>query len=556
MLVILVVPTFWRMLRSGIYTIQDPHFFRLVEFDKCIKDFQIPCRWSADAGLGYGEPLFNFYGQLPYAVGEVFHLVGFSYIDSLKTIFIISLVGSAIAMYFFSRYLWGSSWAGFLSAIIYTYAPYRAVDVWVRGALPEALAFVIFPLIMWRVDVFIDKGKIRDLLWSSLLIALLILIHNLSLLLFAPVLGIWIIFKLFLTKQWRRILQFILIFLLAGGLAAFYILPVLFEVRYVNLESTIKGYFDFRGHFTNVNQLLLSRFWGYGASVFGPEDDLSLAVGYVQWILPIILLFFPLLRKKIWQYKYLYILVALGWFSLFLTHNKSTFIWQNIGPMAYFQFPWRFLTMAVFCFALAGGALALFLNQNTSQQALGMNGSRNKLVPKGILRSLFVQQQQIITLLIVSLAIFLNYSFFKEDIWLSVNDSNLTKGQEWENQMRMSIGDYWPKFGSVPATVAFQSSEEIDLMEKRSNVAQFKLKSDGKIEFPITYFPGWIGWADGKKIEVYPGENGLVSSSIPNKTSSVTLRFQNTPIRTVGNYLSIVSIIVFLVLLQKNKYAK
>lgn len=527
MLVILVVPTFWRMLRSGIYTIQDPHFFRLVEFDKCIKDFQIPCRWSADAGLGYGEPLFNFYGQLPYVIGEVFHLIGFSYIDSLKIIFIISLVGSTISMYFFARYLWNSSWAGFLSAIIYTYAPYRAVDVWVRGALPEALAFVIFPLIMWRIDVFIDKGRTRDLLWSSLLVALLILIHNLSLLLFAPVLGAWIILRLFFTKQWKKFLQFILMFLLAGGLAAFYILPVIFEARYVNLESTIKGYFDFRGHFTNVNQLLLSRFWGYGASVFGPEDDLSLAVGYVQWMLPSTLTIFLLVKRKIWQYKYLYILVALGWFSLFLTHNKSTFIWQAVNPMTYFQFPWRFLTMAVFCFSLAGGALILL-----------------------------VRQQKVILLLLTFLAIILNYSSFKEDIWLKTTDSSLTKGQEWENQMRMSIGDYWPKFGSVPATVAFQSSDKIDLVEKRSNLAKFKLKTDGKIEFPIAYFPGWIGLADGKKIEVYPGENGLVSSSIPNETSSVTLRFQNTPIRMVGNYLSIVSVAVFLLLFFKTKYAK
>ena len=147
-LMVLSIPTFFQMLRSGIYSMQDFHLFRLYEFDRCVKDLQLPCRWSPDVGLEYGQPLFNFYTQLPYALGEFFVLAGLSKIDTIKLLFIFSLVGSSVSMFFLAQRFWRKTSSALVSGIIYLYAPYRAVDVWVRGALPEALAFVLYPAII------------------------------------------------------------------------------------------------------------------------------------------------------------------------------------------------------------------------------------------------------------------------------------------------------------------------------------------------------------------------------------------------------------------------
>src|SRR3972149_11736898 len=103
LVILLSLPIFWRLLPFGIHSMQDFHLFRLYEFDKCVESLQIPCRWAPDAGLGYGEPLFNFYSQLTYVFGEVIHLVGFSLIDSLKGLFILSFILSAVSMFFLSR---------------------------------------------------------------------------------------------------------------------------------------------------------------------------------------------------------------------------------------------------------------------------------------------------------------------------------------------------------------------------------------------------------------------------------------------------------------------
>lgn len=496
---------------------QDPHFFRFVEFGKCVQDLQIPCRWAPDAGLGYGEPVFNFYGQLPYAAGEVFHLVGFSQINSLKALFILSLVGSAVSMFILSQSLWKSNLSAFVSSTLYVYAPYRAVDVWVRGALPEALAFVLFPLILWRINTFIQKEKKTDLLWISLLLAFLILTHNLSLVLFLPVLLIWVPYKLWETGKWNLAGKLGATALFVAFISAFYILPTIFEARYVTLEATTRGYFDFRGHFTSLSQLFISRAWGYGASVFGPEDGLSLSVGHLQWIVPLLIFLIVVIKSKLGAYKNFIILVTIGWFCLFLTHNKSTFLWESTSGLAYIQFPWRFLATSVFSFSLAAGVLPT-------------------LVPKF---------KRVITLAILVLAIAINYSFFKEDIWYSVGDSGLTTGERWEEQTRMSIGDFWPKFGgAIPTKPAPESSEWGKLLGKGSNFAKYEIFKGGEIEFPIAYFPGWKASTGAESIDVYVGKNGLISTQLPEGEQTVTLSFRNTPVRTWGNIVSLTSLLL------------
>ncbi|HKB88318.1 MAG TPA: hypothetical protein VKC53_01575 [Patescibacteria group bacterium] len=468
LILLLSIPTFYKMLQPGIYSMQDFHFFRLYEFDKCIQNLQIPCRWSPDAGLGYGEPLFNFYGQLPYAIGEIYHLVGGSIINSLKFLFILSLFGSSVSMFFLAKEIWKNNYSAFISSIIYLYAPYRAVDVWVRGALPEAFSFIFFPLILLSIEK-------KSYIWFSILLSGLILTHNLSLVMFLPILIIWIIYRRF----WKSIPAGVVSFLIS----AFYILPVIFESKYVDLGSTITGYFDFRAHFVTLYQIFISRFWGYGGSTWGIGDGLSLSIGTIQWLLPLVILIAIVIRNKISKNMTFLTLFIVGIFYIFLTHNKSTFLWTHISGMAYIQFPWRFLGVATFCFALSSGAILQF----------------------------FEKQKVLVSLIVAILAIVFNLSFFRGDIWYKVSDSYFTTGAEWTRQRTASIGDYWPQFGhKIP-----------------------NLPGNGKY---INYFPGWNNT---------PDENGLIPSS--------GASFKDTPIRKIGNIISLSTIIVAAIYVLKKK---
>lgn len=530
LIAILSLPTFLRMIRPGIHTTQDFHFFRLVEFDKCVRDLQIPCRWAPDAGYGYGEPLFNFYGQAPYFFGETFHLVGFSKLDSLKILFSLSLVGSAVTMFVFARRIWDSNSAGFLSSVLYLYAPYRAVDVWVRGALPEALAFVFFPLILYFLDKYIDREKERDALIFGFLLALLVITHNLSALMFLPVIFFWGVYKIIKLRKKRVVLNLFLVGLLSLLLTSFYLLPVIFESPFVTLEATTSGYFDFRGHFVGLAQLLTSRYWGYGASVFGNEDGLNLSVGHIQWIIPLLVVGLILLKKNLKKLLPAILLIVLGWAALFLAHSRSVFIWELFGFMKYIQFPWRFLGIALFCFSLASGLI------------IRLAGKIGKFV--GVL--------------VVLAAVLLNAGFFKEDIWLNVADEDLTKGQAFINQSASSIGDYWPRFGGeLPEEFAPDAFEGTMLIEKGSNYAVYEILDNGnEVSFPISYFPGWVAHNEGESIEVYPNSRGLITMTRDENMGRALLKFENTRVRSLGNFLSLAGLSIFLMFYYREYFLK
>lgn len=526
LIVVLTIPSFFRMLRPGIYSMQDPHIFRLFEFDRCVKDYQLPCRWAPDSGLGYGEPMFNFYTQAPFVLGETFHLLGLQIIDSMKVLFALSLVASGLGMYLLSLQVWRNKYAALISSVLYVYGPYRALDVWVRAALPEALALAIFPLVIYFAMNFIRERKNKTLAFFSLSLALLIVTHNLSLLMFSLFSVPWIVHVAIMEKRKKALVSLIFGSIFSVGLSAFYLLPAISEAKFINLSSTTQGYFDFRAHFATISQLLFSRFWGYGASLFGPVDDLGLSVGQVHWVLPLVGIALLLFLKKR-EAKDAAILTLIGWVALFLTHNKSTFIWENINSLAYLQFPWRWLGVATFAFSLAGGAVAL--------------------LPK-------VTAQKIVTVVAVLMAISTNVSFFREDIWYSITDKEQFTGQKWETQIASSLGDYWPNFGkALPKVEAggkpvIRGEGEVDaerVYQKSNKMAyNLKLSKSSEVEFPVTYFPGWILKVDGTRYPVRPSSDlGLITANLPETNSqNVILEFTNTPVRTLGNTLSLVTL--------------
>jgi len=93
----------WPLFKSGYFTHHDDvQVIRLYELDKCIRDFQIPCRWVPDLGGLYGYPLFNYYAPLPYYFGETFYLISGSLPISVKIMFGFAFVGSYIFMYLFA----------------------------------------------------------------------------------------------------------------------------------------------------------------------------------------------------------------------------------------------------------------------------------------------------------------------------------------------------------------------------------------------------------------------------------------------------------------------
>lgn len=540
LLILISILTFYRLIRPGYFSMQDDmQIFRLQQFDKCVQDFQIPCRYVPDAGLGYGYPLYNYYSPLPYAIAEFFHLIGFDFINSIKIVFSLSHIIGVIGMYLFASLFWGKT-GGFISAILFLFAPYQAIDSYVRGAIAESLALNIVPLVFWSLTVLIKENK-RKLTFVFSLAALLIC-HNLTTLTFAPILAIYTLIILFQNKKinLKEIIRVIIPTLISAGISSFFLLPVIFEKNLVTVNTMTQGYFYYIIHFATLAELFLSRFWGYGASLWGPKDDMSFQIGYLHWLIPLIvlsLIFFKKYKKTKNNTVLIVFFFTTFLFSAFLTHSKSTPLWQALPFMPFYQFPWRFLASIIFSLSFIAGAVVLFFNNPKIKITLAI-------------------------LLTVSIVI-LNLNYFKEDIWFSkLKDQDKLTGSELIRQSGAGLMDYWPTTGSkFPTEFSNEQPQSLSNIEvskfiKKSNRIQATITTSKKtnIVFPIVYFPNWQLYIDGQKTNfTTTSDLGLIQFNLNSGKHEINLIFTNTTIRAISNIISISSLILAIILFIPKK---
>lgn len=547
LLLILIVPVFSFLLRPGIYwnMHDDMQLVRQLEMEKCLYDGQIPCRWTPDLGYGYGYPLFNFYPPFPYFVGQIFRFLGLSFVASVKYTAVLQIILSAFFMYLLASSLFGRV-GGLLSALFYAYAPYHAVNIYVRGAMNEAWAAVFFPLILYFSKQLIIRRRPLYLLGLSLSFSGLMLSHNPMLLIFTPVVVVWCLFWL-LTSRFQKIADLVptivslsLSALLAFGLSAFFTLPVLFESSLTQIESMFTNYYSYAIHFVSLFQLFISNVWSDGPSIWGPGDQLSFSVGYLHWLIPVFIslyLFLKFLKKR--QLSRLEIItgivIVLAFFSAFMTHERSTFIWKLIPTLQKIQFPWRFLNVTEFLFSLSVGLFPSLVLSFSKMNRYWYSG--------------------LITLVVVVL-IALNAAHFVPITSGPITDAQKFSGQAWVNQVTGGIYDYLPKTaGTAPKSPAHEYLDQIipgdaDYSltgQKKGTDWQFfnlTLEKPSVVYLPILAFPEFKVFDNQQPIafQIEP-ELGRISLTLDAGQHQLFIKLYNTPIRTIANTLTIFSLL-------------
>ena len=531
-----LIPSFSRLIHKGFFPTQDYIYVaRIYQMDKSLTDGQFPVRWVPD--FRYGEPLFNFYAPLPYYVGSLVHKLGIGFLDTAKVLYGLGFILSFFAMYFLGKELWGKT-GGLISAFTYLYAPYRALDVYVRGDLSESWVFIFFPLIFLGAYKLAKNVNGKNIALLALSLAGLFYTHNVMTMLIAPFFIFWVIYLVIKEKKLKLIYPLFATSLLGIGVAASFLLPAFFEKSFIQVEHLTGGYFDFRAHFVEIKQFF-STFWGYGASTWLGEDGMSFQLGTVQWLLlGITVLLIVVKGKKMIKDKTVYlpgVLLLLFFISLFLQHNKSTFIWLNIPILQFVQFPWRFMAISTFFAAVISGSIAYFL-------------------PK--------VKYFALTILVIFL-ITVNYNYFRFESYYDdsvdahyISDETLSK----DDRLPKDYLPVWVKVRKAEKmiTPASESGKAaIANYSARSDSATFDLsvEENAVIQVPITYFPGWTVKLNGEKAEFKePSELGLIKFSASVGEYSVVVSFDNTPLRTAGNIISAVSLIVIISFIRGYKF--
>lgn len=509
----------WPVFLPGYFSHHDDlQVMRIFEMRKCLKDFQIPCRWVPDMGYGNGFPLFNYYGVLPYYIGALLSYV-LGFIGSAKALFFLSLFLGGISMYFLGEII-GGKWVGLTSSILFLFAPYRSLDTYVRGAVSETFALSIIPLVFYFLVRVSRKKNFFNFISLSLLFAAFLITHNIMTMLFVPLIILFLAYLKFAEKT-KNIKVMIISLALGFGMSAFFLLPAFLEKDLVQTDNLVKFDLDYRVHFATIKQLFISRAWGYGASVLGPNDTISFQIGWPHWWLVVLALPIFLKKKKILGLG----LILIFLFSIFMTHNRSAFVWEKLDILKYTQFPWRFLSIAIFSSSLIGGFILTLFNPRL---------------------------QKYLTILIVLLTIVLNFNYFKpEEFYFNLTDQEKLSGSLWEEQTRAATLDYLPKDAYAPKEPASSlpivksGKAEVNQFVKRTDSFKFdaQVKSPSLIEMPIFDFPNWQVLVNGNKIS-HTNDNLLrrIQFNLGVGNIKVEGKLQDTPIRTLANLLTLVSL--------------
>lgn len=515
-------------------------------FDLSMRDGAWYPRWATDMVFGYGYPLWLILAPIPFYAGQAFHLVGFDFVSAVKIVDGLAIFFSALAMFVFASRVLGRN-AGLVAAVAYAYIPYHLVDLYVRAAQAELVAYVFPPLVFWAFYQLAGTRRMRFVSLAGLAYAGLMLSHIQTAFLFTPIIGVYLIYLFFAAGSRASALRFAAssaaALALSLGLGAIFLLPVLVEQRYLTTDPLIGGFFNFRDHFLNANQLL-SPFWGYGYAGVNGADQFSLQLG----LLPTLLGFVAVIalgrtRGTIRSHIIFFAACTLG--AVFLTLPISSRLWESAAAIvAYTQFPWRLLSVSAFALAfLCGGALFAF-----PRDARG-------LAPALAAVLLFVGGNYAYTEPQHTDAVF-NY---QTQMDFEVKDRELLGDTIWMTGPRPQASplvEEYVKGEVLQKAIAADGDASVKMVAHggQSDEVHVDATRDSLIMFYTRYFPGWTAWVDGQPEQVQPyGEQGLIAVKVPAGSHDVLVRYEDTPPMQAGTIISAVSLLVTAALLARER---
>jgi hypothetical protein len=274
-----------------------------------------------------------------------------------------------------------------------------------------------YPWILWAFHGLVTTGRSGYLVAAALSLAALLFSHNISFMLFGPLLAAYLLFLLLHTAKTRpsllveqrpqvnapnlcsaynspSLMHWLLVTLMrllaAGllglGLAAIFWLPAFGERYEIQLEGITRGFFDFRANFISLPELF-SPPRPLDLAAINPEFPLSLGLPHLSGaglgVLILLLVIFSILFRRFSKINQqrpsairhrlsapsaiahaIFFACFLGLYA-FLAVPASQSLWEAMPLLELAEFPWRMLGPAILCASLlAAFPLRLAMDTN------------------------------------------------------------------------------------------------------------------------------------------------------------------------------------------------
>jgi len=539
---ILLVPAIQPLLSSDFTCGYDNtfHLWRAVEVEQVLRQGVLFSRWAPNMAHGYGYPLFNFAAPASTYGVVLLRLLSLSWSWALNLAFAAGWILSACTTYRFVSDILGRH-AGIAAAVLYTYAPFHAYDVFYRGGLSQASAWFIPPLILWALR---RADRPAGFAVTALGFAGLILTHNAFALLFAPlILSYTLVVRC--QRGTKAALRGGAALLVGLGLSAFFWLPALTDLGFVHNEQLRGAWvFEYANNFLPVEQLFAPP---RNADPTMINDWPSRGLGLIPASLAVLGLIIAL-RNYQHRLQVAFFSIALALY-LFLSLPISEPVWDAIPLLQRVQFPWRLVGPATLCAAFLTGA-TLATSQPTNPLASQPARITAALIP-------------LLTIIIGG-----NLGWFYPRHCSPPQDISAAGMLAWEQATdtlgTTAKGEYLPIWvGRLPDDPAFRAAhatggaiarlspeslpEGTEMIHAEYGptgaTVELETSTSFRARYLAFYYPGWRATIDNSPVAIVPTEpDGLISFDVPAGHHVVRVHFGETPRRRAANFLSLISV--------------
>ena len=499
-------------------------------FLKALNDGEFPVRWAGDLNYGYGMPLFNFIYHFPYYVSSFFIFLGFGLVWAFKLTLLLSFILSGIFMLLFAKNFFEDDKKAFLATIFYQFYPFRLVELLIRGSFGEVYTYTFLPLVLYGLVKLFKKRNIKNILITSIACGLLILSHNAISLVFY---GVIFLFIVFFSKCKKNFFLGLLSLLFGTSLASYYWIPAILEHKYTYGDLFMKEIY--KSHFVPFVNFFIPNFFNDPRFQTG---GIPVNFGFFQTlgiVFGILFIFRKNKEKRIYIFSLFLICI-----SIFLMRPVSEFLWSNISFLRQFQFPWRLLSV--------GAIATAFLSMTYL--------------------SFSIFKKKVFYLLLVFLVVFSTIYYWKQ----SLRFYSVKEDYYWNFPLNTTyFGETDVIWSEGPAKS--YPKKRVEIISGKGRIINFtrntksqKFQTEGENELSIIshtqYFPGWRAYVDGVQVPIQFQDGhwrGQIIFSVPKGRHEIKLSFGESFLRLVADSISLISIILFFILLGisfKNNYEK
>ena len=470
-------------------------------------------RWAALANFGYGEPRFLFYPPASWTLGAALSAI-FPWTVASCVYIWIALVAAGIAMFILARRWLGRRDAMF-APVLYAVNPYHLVIVYWRSAFAELLASCLVPLLLLSVLKAVDAGKDN---WKRTVVPLAVVLAA-AWLTNAPA-AVMIHYSLALLLMffaWRERSARLLVagagaVVLGACLAAFYLLPAIYEQRWIDIAQAVSqgsrpaDNFLFV-HTSDADHDAFNRIVTWLA-MFEMAMVCVAAWAARQW---------RATQRKLWD-----VLVVWAIACSVLMFPVTVMLWKILPKMEFMQFPWRWLLCLSMIFSL--------------------------LVSVGMRRWWWRAAVCAGSILVIALA----WRHAQAPWWDTADDlremqDNMVTGVGYEG-----VEEYTP-IGADPTAVdkdarnvtvdgAGNAAIRVQRWDAESRVFTAQMSTADRLAVKLFRYPAWRVEVNGHVVEAAArAETGQMLVPVGAGENRVEIRFVRTWDRAVGGWISILA---------------